>query len=266
MILSDHTHSIMQSGRKALVAFLTAGFPDETTFVELMRACESAGCDVIEVGVPFSDPIADGPTIQQSSQTALDNGMTMERALTLTASCNLTVPVVAMTYVNPVLAMGVSAFAQHARDAGVRGVILPDVSFEESDPFRGDLASGGLEYIDLLAPTSGPERVAAIATGTTGFVYLVAVRGVTGARNTAPVSLEPFISAARKHTKTPLYVGFGISSPAIARDVAALADGVIIGSRLVDLVTQAQAAGTSPVRAVTEFLAEVREALGTQVK
>lgn len=255
--LSARTNAVRGRGRKGLVAFLTAGYPDEDSFADCVRAAADAGVDVIEIGIPFSDPIADGPVIQASSAAALARGMSLRRALALTSELRATVdvPLVIMSYVNPVFAMGVDAFARAAADAGVAGVILPDVPFEESAPLRTRVRDAGLAYVDLVAPTSGADRIRAIAGPADGFVYVVSLTGVTGVRNTRPADLGSIVASVRAATNTPIYVGFGISEPDQARAVAGQADGVIIGSRLVEL-----AAEGTPQR-VGAFLASVRGAL-----
>lgn len=257
MTLVDTTLALKTEGRKALVAFLTAGYPDEESFVELVHAAADAGCDVIEIGVPFSDPIADGPVIQQASTSALKQGMTLTRALELakTVSKENGPPLVVMSYINPILSMGVPAFAKAAVEAGVTGVILPDVPVEEAYALRPQLTDAGVTPVDLVAPTSSEDRIAAITKSAEGFLYLVSVAGVTGARTALPDSLPAFVERVRRRTDVPLYVGFGVSTAEQASSVAAHADGVVIGSRLIELATN----GT--VRHVHEFLSEVRGAL-----
>jgi tryptophan synthase alpha chain len=258
--LATTTAALRASGRKALVAFLTAGYPDDRTFEEIVIASADAGCDVIEIGIPFSDPIADGPIIQAASNAAIAQGVTLRSALGQCARLATRVPpLVGMSYINPVLRMGVEAFADAARESGLAGLILPDVSFEESEAFRPALRKRGLAYIDLIAPTSDEARVRAIAAASDGFVYLVSVTGVTGARTALPVGVSELTGRVRAATETPVYVGFGVSTPEIAADVAQHADGVIIGSRLMQL------AGDGPVteagRRVGDFLASVRRAI-----
>jgi tryptophan synthase alpha chain len=259
--LSATTSALRASGKKALVAYLMAGYPDERTFEEIAHAAFDAGCDIIEVGIPFSDPIADGPVIQAAGAVAIANGTTMRSALAQIARLSARYPArfLAMSYINPILRMGIDAFAEAARESGLSGLILPDVSFEESDAFRPALRTRGLAYIDLIAPTSDDARVRAIAGASDGFVYLVSVTGVTGARNALPVGVTELAGRVRAATETPVYVGFGVSTPEIAADVAQHADGVIIGSRLMQL------AGDGPLteagRRVGDFLASVRRAI-----
>ncbi|MBU0741270.1 tryptophan synthase subunit alpha, partial [bacterium] len=183
MRLEKITRALRDDGRKALVPFFTAGYPDERSFVASVRAAAAAGCRVFEVGIPFSDPVADGPLIQMASQRALAAGMTLRRALELTAAAagETGLAPVVMSYFNPVLRMGLDEFAARAADAGVAGVILPDVPVEESAAVAEALASVGLDLVALMAPTTDPVRARAIAAASRGFLYLVALTGVTGA-------------------------------------------------------------------------------------
>lgn len=261
MTLGDRTHPLRERGGKALVAFFTAGYPDAEAFLDLVRAADAAGCDVIEIGVPFSDPIADGPTVQAASASALAAGMTLERALELAAAVrgDVRAALVVMSYVNPVLAMGLDTFASRAAGAGIQGVILPDVSLEESEEPREALARSGIDTVHLLAPTSSDARIAAAAKTAAGFLYLVSVTGVTGARDHLDLDVGGFVERVRAHTAVPAYVGFGVSTPEMAARVAGAADGVIIGSRLIRAI-DAGAPGGAPERVGT-FLADVRAAI-----
>lgn len=262
MTLRDHTEMLKKSGRKALVAFLTAGYPDEKTFCDLIRTADQVGCDIIEVGIPFSDPIADGPRIQQASQRALERGMSLDRALAMTAplASAIRAPIVFMCYYNPILRMTHDAFAARAVASGVEGVIVPDMSFEESATLRTDLARGGLTYVDLLAPTSSDERVALISKNADGFLYLVSITGVTGDRSPEASELKRFVGRVRAKTDLPLYIGFGISDREKASTAAQDADGVIIGSKLIELI-QSKTTASEQIGAVRDFLARIRTAL-----
>ena len=259
--LAETTRSLRARGQKALVAYFTAGFPDDDAFDALVRAAVDAGADVIEVGIPFSDPIADGPVIQASSTAALARGMTLARALDAIArlSRKIQVPIVVMSYVNPILRLGVDTFAREAARVGVAGVVLPDVSFEESSAFRPALRDAGLAYVDLVAPTSSEARAREIARASEGFVYAVSITGVTGSRAAGLADVEGIVGRVRAATDTPVYVGFGVSTPDAAAEIATAADGVIIGSRLM------QIAGEGPAHAaaarVGDFLATVRDKL-----
>jgi tryptophan synthase alpha chain len=221
-------------GERALVPFVTAGFPDERTSLELLVECGRRGCEVVEVGVPFSDPVADGPVIQHASQVALANGMTLSRALALVrdVAADGILPVM-MTYLNPVLRFGFTRFAREAAAAGCAGVIVPDLSVEDAAPLREALLDHGVALVDLVAPTTPDDRLRRIAGAAGGFLYLVSVTGVTGTHGASAERLAPFVGRVRHHTDLPLYVGFGIDGPERARDAAAHADGVIVGSALI---------------------------------
>ncbi len=259
--LADTTRALRARGRKALVAYFTAGYPDDDAFDALVRAAAGAGADVVEVGVPFSDPIADGPVIQAASNTALARGVTLARALESIArlSPEVAVPLVVMSYVNPILRLGVDAFAREAARAGVDGAVLPDVAFEESGAFRPVLRGAGLAYVDLVAPTSDDSRTKEIARASDGFVYVVSITGVTGARAAGRNAVEGIIARVRAATDTPAYVGFGVSTPDATAEIASASDGVIIGSRLVQLAGEGPA--PSAAGRVGDFLASVRRAL-----
>lgn len=257
--LAATTTALRANGQKALVAYLMAGYPDERTSEDLVKASVDAGCDVIEIGIPFSDPIADGPVIQAAATAALARGVTLRSVLRQVARLSPRVPLVGMSYINPILRMGVDAFADAARDSGISGLILPDVSFEESGAFRPALVARGLAYIDLVAPTSDDARLRAIAGASTGFVYLVSVTGVTGVRNALPAGVLELAGRVRTATETPVYVGFGVSTPELAAELAPCADGIIIGSRLMQLAADGHPGQAG--RRVGEFLAEARRAI-----
>jgi tryptophan synthase alpha chain len=222
--------------RAALIPYVTAGFPNPGTCLEALRAIERAGADIVEVGVPFSDPLADGPTIQRSTQAALEQGMTVAGVLQLVREARLTIPVVIMTYVNPVLAYGVERFAADAQAAGVSGVLLTDLP-AGADPDLERRAGGkekGLAVIRLVAPTTPDARLAAAVRGATGFIYLISRLGVTGVRDRVPPDLEQQVARVRAVTSLPVAVGFGIGTGEQAAAAARVADGVVVGSALVD--------------------------------
>lgn len=261
--LEDHCRARRAGGRKMLVPFLTAGFPDERTSLDLLAACLDQGCEVVEVGVPFSDPVADGPVIQQASQAALDRGMTLLRSLDLVRELSTdkrALPVM-MTYLNPVLRLGFGAFARAAAAAGCAGVIVPDMSVEEAGPLREALRREGVALVDLAAPTTTDARLGRIAGGASGFLYLVAVAGVTGTRSADPAALAAFTARVRGVTDLPLYVGFGIDNGDRAAEAAAAADGVIVGSALIRRLLDAPT-GAAGRQAVLSLLAELDAGLG----
>ena len=218
--------------RKALVCYITSGHPSPEKTIDLMRGMEDGGADVIEIGVPFSDPIADGPVIQASSQKALAGGMTLHKTLDLVGKASVHIPVVLFTYLNPLLAAG-SDCLQAARDAGVDGVLVTDLPVGADPDREAWLAESGLAFIRLVAPTTPVERMREISSHGKGFVYLVSRLGVTGMQDTLAADLQPTISRLREATQLPICVGFGISDGNQAAAAAKLADGVVVGSALV---------------------------------
>ncbi len=220
------------AGRKALVAYVTAGHPDRARSVELLRGLESAGADVLEVGVPFSDPLADGPVIQASSQVALDQGVTLDVALEIIAEAAVNVPVVLFGYLNPFLAAGPTVL-DRASDAGCDGVLITDLPVGADPELERRFADSDLDFIRLVAPTTPAARMREIATSGSGFVYVISRLGVTGMRAEIPPDLATTIERVRSVTTLPVCVGFGVSTPEHARTVAQLADGVVVGSAIV---------------------------------
>lgn len=233
MRLEKTARRLRSDGVRPVVPFFTLGFPDERRSLELLAGASALGCPIVEIGIAFSDPVADGPVIQQASQRALENGMTLRHALELLPDVagGGALPVI-MTYLNPILRLGPEHFARTAARAGCAGVIVPDLSLEESGALRTVLAERGLALVDLAAPATPERRLARIAGGAAGFLYLVAVTGVTGTRSAAADELADFAGRVRRQTDLPLYAGFGIDGPARAVEAAAACDGVIMGSAL----------------------------------
>jgi tryptophan synthase alpha chain len=229
--------------RRALVPYITAGYPDAERTVELMRGLEDAGADVIELGLPFSDPMADGPVIQASSQRALELGMNFDKLLELVAQANVGVPLVLFSYLNPILAAGDDALVRAAQ-AGMSGLLLTDLPVGADPEREARIGAGPLEFIRLVAPTTPLERMREIAEHGRGFVYLISRLGVTGARDDLPAELPATARRLREATSLPVCVGFGVSRPEQAARVAAIADGVVVGSAIV------RAAGESVSQAV----------------
>lgn len=221
------------NGRIHLVPYLMAGFPDREGSVALGRRYAAAGAAAIEVGVPFSDPLADGPVIQRAGQQALERGMTLAGSLAVAGEVAAAgAPVVLMTYVNPVLRCGVDRFAREAAAAGVAGVIVPDLPVEESDPVAEPIRAAGLDAIFLVAPTSDDARIAAIGRASRGFVYCVSVTGVTGARDELDPGVAGLLAQVRRHTAVPVAVGFGISRPQHIDALRGQADAAVVASAL----------------------------------
>lgn len=232
----------------AFMPYMPACFPSPALSPAIFRALVDAGADLIEIGVPFSDPLADGPTIQAATQQALAQGVTPADAFTLVRTLReqgVTVPLILMGYVNPILAYGMSRYVADAASAGADGFIIPDLPPDEAGELEALTRAQGLAVIHLVAPTSTPDRLALAAAHSSGFLYLVSVTGVTGGRSHLPPHLADFVSRVRQHTDLPLAVGFGISTPEQAGQVAALADGVVVGSALVK-----RAGSETPVEAV----------------
>lgn len=236
-------------GRRALVAYVTAGHPDLAQSLELLRALEIAGADVIEVGVPFSDPMADGPVIQSSSQQALARGITFDRVLDLITRARLGIPVVLFSYLNPIMAAGATALERAAR-AGASGLLITDLPVGSDEALETRYSSGPLDFIRLVAPTTPSERMAHIAKRGSGFVYLISRLGVTGTREALPTDLPDTVARLRKVTTLPICVGFGVSTPAQAAAVARIADGVVVGSAIVKAVEQGVERAAALVRDV----------------
>jgi tryptophan synthase alpha chain len=252
--------TVRQEGRAALMPYLMGGFPDQETATAVAAAYADAGADLIELGVPFSDPLADGPTIHAADTAALAAGATLESVLDTCAAVGERVPVALMVYANMVLATGPAEFADKAARAKASGVIVPDLPLEEQGLIREALGERGLALIPLVAPTTPAERRARICEGAEGFVYLVSTVGVTGEREQLPPELTDLIAAAKGEGSVPVAVGFGISTPQQAATVGEVADGVIIGTRLVREVGEAADRGAA-VRGVTDFVSATRSAL-----
>lgn len=245
--LNARFDELRRSSRRALVAYVTAGHPDRERSLALLREIESAGADIIEVGVPFSDPMADGPIIQKSSQEALAAGMNLERTLELIAEAELTVPVVVFSYLNPILAAG-PRFLERASGCGASGLLITDLPVGADPTLEARLASGPLALIRLVAPTTPTDRMGAIAESGDGFVYLISRLGVTGARADLSSDLGATVQRLRSATSLPICVGFGVSTPEQARTVAKMADGVVVGSAIVRAASESVAAAGALVR------------------
>ena len=231
--LLDHLESRRRDGRKLLVPYLMGGVPDRDGFVAALAAI-SRSADAVEVGLPYSDPLMDGPVIASAGERALRNGIGPATALDLVAAADdAQAPRVVMTYYNPIHRVGAAAFCQRAADAGVSGLIVPDLPLEESGELREAVAERGLAWIPLVAPTSSPERVAALAATCTGFVYAVSSLGVTGVRAALSERAAAVTAACREVTDLPVLVGIGVSSPEHAVEATRSADGVVVGSAVV---------------------------------
>jgi tryptophan synthase alpha chain len=252
--------SAEQDGRAALRPYLMGGFPYQGIATAVAGAYADAGADLIELGVPFSDPLADGPTIHAADTASLQAGATLERVLETCTAVGDRIPVALMCYSNMILARGVEEFGALAAEARASGVIVPDLPLEEQGEIAEALGKHGLALIPLVAPTTPPERRARICAAAHGFVYLVSTVGVTGERDELPPELTELITATKEVAGVPVAVGFGISTPEQAANVGEVADGIIIGTRLVRAVADAPDSDAA-VTAVSDFLRETRAAL-----
>jgi len=253
---------LKKARKKALIVFLTAGDPSLAKNEALIRAMENEGADLIEIGVPFSDPLADGPVIQASSQRSLERGTTLEKILRMVKRVRQrsTVPLALMSYYNPILHYGLAKFAKDAKRAGVDGAIIPDLPPDEGRQTAAIFAKAGLDLVYLLAPTSTPKRQKMISNASRGFVYFVSVTGVTGADRAISQVVLKQVAALRRRTKRAVCVGFGVSTPRQAKQVARVADGVIVGSYLVKAL--AEHPSLSAAHFAKKFIRPLRSVLG----
>ncbi len=246
---------------KTFCAFLTAGFPDLKKTAEYAAGFERAGVDILELGFPFSDPLADGPTIQYSSEKALEKGVTIESVFQLLGGLRkqgLRLPVIFFSYFNPILAYGTKHFARRAVRAGFDGVLVPDLPPEEEPFFQRECRKQGLSRVLLIAPTTSKERARALAARSEGFIYYVSLRGVTGARSRIPKDIHTHLTSLKKMTKKPLLIGFGISTPEQASHVAALSDGAIVGSAIVDRIRKSGGSAGPVLKYIRQMVRAVK--------
>jgi tryptophan synthase alpha chain len=253
---------LREQGRPALIAYLTAGDPSLERTPSLIQALERGGADLIELGVPFSDPVADGPVIQRASERALRAGATLRRILDVARAVRSRseIPILLFTYLNPALRYGFERLAADAAAAGIDGCLLTDLSVEEAEEYVEQMRRHNLDTVFLAAPTSTPQRLRRVAHYSTGFVYLVSRAGVTGERNSVSEAVGPLVAQMRSITRLPLAVGFGISRPEHAAAVGALADGVVVGSAFVRIVEE-NGAGEALESRLEELARALREAL-----
>ncbi len=249
-----------EDGAKALMPFVTAGDPDLATTGELILELEKNGADLIELGVPFSDPIADGPTIQASSQRALENGITLDKIIDFVAGLRqkTQIPISLMSYYNPIFVMGEEIFFERAKAAGVDGVIVPDLPPEEAETLIKMGIKYDLKTIFLIAPTSTPERIAKIAEISGGFIYYVSLTGVTGARSELDQNISQKLEHIRAASEKPVAVGFGVSTPEQAFNISQWADGVIVGSALIKQISRYSGDTPNMIQQAGLFLRSLR--------
>ncbi|MBD5134586.1 MAG: tryptophan synthase subunit alpha [Lachnospiraceae bacterium] len=244
---------------KAFIAFITGGDPDIETTEKLLYAMSESGADIIEIGIPFSDPIAEGPVIQAASQRSLDAGCTTDKLFDLAAkvSSNISTPLVFMTYINPIYTYGKDKFMKKCRESGIKGVIIPDLPFEEKDELSSFCDKYEINLISLIAPTSN-ERITMIAKEAKGFVYCVSSLGVTGVRSEITTDVNAMTNLVRQSSDIPCAIGFGISTPEQAAKMSKAADGVIVGSAIVKIVAQY---GKDCIEPVKEYVKSMKEAI-----
>ena len=254
--IANRFETLRRDGRKGFIPFVTAGDPDLETSLLIIRKLAECGADVIELGVPFSDPMADGPTIQRSSQRALENGVTLEQVIGLAKEFRTSsdVPIVLFSYFNPILSFGPDRFADAVAAAGVDGILLTDVIEDEAAELSERFAASGVDLVSLIAPTTTDGRLEKICKRARGFIYAVSRAGVTGARETSSVQAEKLVRRARKYSELPLAVGFGISTREQIEDVWRYADAAVVGSAI---VAEIERAGPDAVSAVDRFLGQL---------
>ena len=265
--LATRMHALRAAGHKALATFITAGDPDREATVPALHALVAGGADILELGIPFSDPEAEGPTIQASSERGLASGMTLRGCLDMVRTFrqeDSATPIVLMGYLNSVMAMGFATFAAAAADAGVDGLIMVNLPPEEAGELKSELDSHGIDLIFLVAPTTTPERAKMILSHSSGFVYYVSLKGITGAGHLVADSVADKVAALRSAGSLPVLVGFGIKDAATARIVARHADGVVVGSAIVDTMA-GHADPESRLRALKAQVGALRKALDADV-
>jgi len=250
--------SALSAGHTALIPYITVGYPSVETTLKAVPLLASSGCDIVELGIPFSDPLADGATIQRASYKALRQGVTPKVCFEVAQELRqqVEIPLVFMTYYNPVLKFGLEQFCSKCAEVGIDGLIIPDLPPEEGQELEQSTRRHRLDLIYLLSPASTEERIKLVAGRSSGFIYLVSLTGVTGARNKLPEELENFVARVRERTEKPLCVGFGVSTPEQARRIAKVADGVIVGSRIIQLLDEDKS-----LKNVCSFIKGLRDAL-----
>ncbi|MBS0297232.1 MAG: tryptophan synthase subunit alpha [Proteobacteria bacterium] len=263
--LDQRFAALNAEGRAGFVAYVMAGDPDPETAFEILKGLPAAGADVIELGFPFSDPMAEGPPIQRAALRALKAGMTLKGVLDIVrrfrAEADQDTPIVLMGYLNPILTYGFGRFAQDAADAGVDGLIVVDCPPEEADPLADELDAAGVSLIRLAAPTTDDKRLATVVRRTSGFVYYVSVAGVTGVKEVDAGAVAPAVERVRKASGLPVAVGFGVKTPEQAAAVARIADAAVVGSALVDRIAFAIEANENPAPKVLETAAALAKAV-----
>ena len=255
-------NQLKEKNKKALVIYITAGDPDIETTKSLVIEIAKQGPDIIELGVPFSDPVADGPTIQKASLRALKSGTTLKKVIKLVKDIRQTtqIPIILMGYYNPIYKYGRSDFISHSLDAGIDGIIIPDLPPDEDNKFVEEAEAKGLDTIFLLAPTSPEERIKLVAEKSKGFIYYVSLTGVTGARDKLAKSIKKNVNKIKSFTNLPVAVGFGISNPEQAKEISSYADGVVIGSAVIKII-EANMGSPGLISKISQFVKGLKEAM-----
>ena len=263
MIIEETLRQLKRNGKKGLIVYITAGDPNLYVTEALVCAIAKAGADIIELGIPFSDPLADGVTIQQASERALKAGTDVSKILStiIRIRVKTSIPLALMTYYNPVYAFGLERFVRESKSIGVNGFIIPDLPLEESEEFRKITDKAGLELISFLTPVSTPERISTIIKKARGFIYCVSVLGVTGVRKDFSSEISNMLEKIKDRTNKPLAIGFGISNPEQAQEAAKYADAVIVGSAIVKLIENYQEDLPTLLQQVTNFVKSLKEGL-----
>ena len=254
---------LKENNKKALITYITAGDPSLEITEKLVYVLDKAGADIIELGIPFSDPLADGPVIQKASQRALEKKVNIFKILSMVNNIRekITIPFILMSYYNPIYHYGLNSLADDAQKAGVDGFIIPDLPFEESDEFKRIIEQKGLELISFIAPTSTPERIAMIAENARGFIYCVSVTGITGIRKETSLKTAQLLEKIRLYTDLPLAVGFGISGPEQAKEVSKFADAVIVGSGIVNIIEETQNDLAKMLFQINSFVSHLKKSI-----
>jgi tryptophan synthase alpha chain len=263
--IEDKFEALKERGEKALIVFLTAGYPSLDATREMVLALDKAGVDIVELGVPFSDPTADGPIIQGASQRALKEGATLEKVLALVSELrrNSKIPIVLFGYYNPIFSYGNERFSRRAAEAGVDGVLVVDLPPEEAFELRRFSDPLGIKQILLVAPTTGRERIRQIAASASGFLYLVSITGVTGTQKPAVEEIREEMEQIRKFSSLPTVIGFGISTPAQAAEIASLADGVVVGSAFIREIDEG-IGNNNLIERISSYATNLRMAINSQ--
>lgn len=263
MKIEEVLHRLKDRGEKALIIYITAGDPDLEVTEKLVCSIAKAGADIVELGIPFSDPLADGVTIQLASQRALERNTNIPKILSAIVKIRkkTSIPITLMTYYNPIYCYGLDRFVIDSKKAGVDGFIIPDLPLEESEEFRDITDKAGMDLISFLAPTSTSERIAAIAQSARGFIYCVSVTGVTGVRRNFSPKIVEMIEKIRLYTDMPLAIGFGISGPEQAKEATKYADAVIVGSAVVKLLENSRGDLSIMLPQVSDFVKSLKEAI-----